>query len=200
MDLAVGRREAQERPLMRPVIGLVSRYAIPIDKLPVNLGIEVGKCFPHVTVQLPDSRFVGSHVGLRCVIDEIIGKQLFEYVEVSAVLDLLGIPAHDCFRLVRRCHGDHTNDLLEMATTSTWRAGFLMSTPETPGARKLQRSRPAYRLPSSICFRFDIRFREETPKGLRVMPRAIDPGGAASRKLAGHELRISERSSRATGQ
>src|SRR5262245_53846961 len=130
MDLAVGRREAQERPLMRPVIGLVSRYAIPIDKLPVNLGIEVGKCFPHVTVQLPDSRFVGSHVGLRCVIDEIIGKQLFEYVEVSAALDLLGIPAHDCFRLVRRCHGDHSNNLLEMDTTSTWRVCFLMSTPE----------------------------------------------------------------------
>jgi hypothetical protein len=40
--------------------------------LPMDLWVKVGERVAHIAVELPHAGFVGSHVLLGCVIDEIV--------------------------------------------------------------------------------------------------------------------------------
>jgi hypothetical protein len=43
LNLAARRRHAKEFSLVGPVIGFVRRHTVAIGKLPMNLGVKVGK-------------------------------------------------------------------------------------------------------------------------------------------------------------
>src|SRR4029434_2364186 len=88
LDLAMGWSDAQERPFMRAVIGLVGRHAFTIGKLPVNLGMKIRKGLAHVGVELPDASLIGRCSGLGGVIDEIVREKFLENIEVSLALNL----------------------------------------------------------------------------------------------------------------
>ena len=60
-----------------------------------------------IGVELSYARFVGSRARLQCVVDEIVGEQLLENIDVSPPLDLFGISAHNGFRRVRYCRCTH---------------------------------------------------------------------------------------------
>src|SRR5262245_1287740 len=92
---AVGRRDAQQRTVMRAVIGLEGRHAFTISKLPMNLGVEIGECFTEVGVELSHASLVGRCSWLRRVIDEVVGKQFVEDVERAVALHFLGVTTHD---------------------------------------------------------------------------------------------------------
>jgi len=63
----------------------------------VDLCTKVGECGTNIAIELTHPRFVGSHVRLRRMVDEIVGEQLLENIEVSPPLDLFGISAHNGF-------------------------------------------------------------------------------------------------------
>ena len=97
VNLAVGRSDAKERPFMRPVIRLISRHAFPIGKLPVDFRLEVRERGTNIAVELPYPLLVRSRVRLRCMVNEIIGKQLFKHAEVSPALHFFGISTDNRF-------------------------------------------------------------------------------------------------------
>src|SRR5262245_41329967 len=70
----VGAMPSSE-PSCVQLIGLVGRHAFTISELPVNLRVEIGKCFTEVGVELSHASLVGRCSRLRRVIDEIVGKQ-----------------------------------------------------------------------------------------------------------------------------
>jgi hypothetical protein len=79
VDLAVSWSDAKESPFMRPVICLISRHVFTIGKLPVDFRMEVRESYTNRTVELPDTLLVRSHIRLRCMVNEIIGKAGFKF-------------------------------------------------------------------------------------------------------------------------
>ena len=73
----------------------------------VDLWVKIGECVANIAVELPDTCFVGRHVWLGCVVDEVVREKLFENVEPSFSLDLFGIPPYHGLSCVRRCDGSH---------------------------------------------------------------------------------------------
>ena len=100
VNLAVGRSDAKERPFMRPVIGLISRHAFPIGKLPVDFRMEVRERSANIAVELPYTLLVRSRVRLRCMVNEIFGEKFFKHAEVSSTLHFFGISADNRFRRI----------------------------------------------------------------------------------------------------
>jgi hypothetical protein len=66
------------------VIGLVGRHSVAIGKLPMDFGVEVGEGGAEDFVQLSGAGLVGRAARLRCVIDEVVGKQFIEHREIAA--------------------------------------------------------------------------------------------------------------------
>src|SRR5262245_37083411 len=97
MNRAVRWSDAEKRPLMCAVVGLVGRDPVAIRELPMDLGVKVSECFAHVAIKLPYPRLIRRRPWLRCVVDEVIGKQLIEQLEVSFPLHLVGISPDDGF-------------------------------------------------------------------------------------------------------
>ena len=97
----------REISFMCSVVCLVSDHAVAIGELPMDLWVKVGECVANIAVELTHAGFVGRHVWLRCVVDEVVREQLFKNVEPSFALDLFGIAAHHGLSCVRRCHGSH---------------------------------------------------------------------------------------------
>ena len=100
VDLAVGRRDAKERPLMRPVIRLISRHTFTIDKLPVNFRMEIRERSANTAVELPYTLLVRSRVRLWCMVNEIIGEKFFKHAEVTPALHFFGVSANNSFRRI----------------------------------------------------------------------------------------------------
>src|SRR5262245_14458705 len=113
MNLAMGRSDAEERSIMRPMVGLVGCHTISIGKLPVNLCMKVGECRTHVGVELSDTGLVGSRPRLRCVVNKVVGEQFFEHLEVPLALDFLGIAADDSLRGIAYCGIAHSSNPLK---------------------------------------------------------------------------------------
>ena len=101
VDPSVSRSDSKKRSLMRAVVGFVRRYPIAIGKLPVDLRMKVRECGTKIGVEFPHARLVWSRARLRCVIDDIVGEEFFENLEVTLALDLFGISAHNRFRCFR---------------------------------------------------------------------------------------------------
>jgi len=59
--------------------------------------MKVRECGTNIGVEFSHTRFVGSRVRLRRVIDEVVRKEFFENIEVSSALDLFGISADNSF-------------------------------------------------------------------------------------------------------
>jgi hypothetical protein len=57
--------------------------------------VEVGEGLPKGLVEAARAGLVRRHVGLRRMVDEVVGEELLEYVEVPLALHLFGIPADD---------------------------------------------------------------------------------------------------------
>ena len=96
---------------MRSVVSLVCYDAIAIGELPMDLRMKIGECLTKVTVKLAHAGFVGRHVWLRCVIDEIVGEEFLEQLEVPIALDLFGIPTHHRFCRVGRSYAINASTL-----------------------------------------------------------------------------------------
>ena len=60
------------------MIGLERGDEFAIGGLPMNVCVEIGKRSSECVVKTPCSSLVGSTIRLRCVVDEVIGKQFFE--------------------------------------------------------------------------------------------------------------------------
>ena len=111
MNLAMSWSDSKKWPFMSAVVRLVRSHSIAISKLPMDLSTEVRECGAKIHVELSHTRLVRSCVRLRCVIDEIVGKEFVENLEVTLALDLFGISAYNCFRCVRWSDAVHLASL-----------------------------------------------------------------------------------------
>jgi hypothetical protein len=107
VNFAMSWSDAKKVPFMCTEVCLVSDHAIAIDELPMDLWVKIRECVPNISVELTHAGFVGRHVWLRCVVDEVVREKLFENIKSSFSLNLFGIAAHHGFGCVRRCHCSH---------------------------------------------------------------------------------------------
>src|SRR5215467_317649 len=82
-------------------------YSIAISKLPMDLRMKVRERNTKIVIEFSHTGFVGCRPRLRCVVDEIVSKELFENIEVSPPLDLFGVSADDGFSRFRRSNAAH---------------------------------------------------------------------------------------------
>ena len=127
VNFAVSWSDAEEISFMCSVVCLVRDHPVAIGKLPMDLWVKVGKCVAHIAVELAHTGFVGRHVWLRRVVDEIVREQLFKNVEPSFALDLFGIATYHGFACVRCCQGSHTRKLFECVVLRERLAGFILA-------------------------------------------------------------------------
>ena len=97
MDFTVSWSDAKKGPFVSAVVRLVRCHSVTVGKLPVDLRVKVRERGTKVGVEFSHSGFVGSRAWLRCVVDEIVGEQLLENIEVSPPLDFFGISADNGF-------------------------------------------------------------------------------------------------------
>src|SRR6266481_4735526 len=100
VNFAVSWSDAEEISFICSVVCLVRDHPVAIGKLPMDLWMKVGKCVANIAVELAHTGFVGRHVWLRCVVDEVVREELFEDVKSSFSLNLFGISAHYGLRRV----------------------------------------------------------------------------------------------------
>ena len=93
LNFAACRRHAEKFSQVRPVVSLVGRHPVAIGKLPMDFGVEVGESGAEDFVQLSRAGLVGRAARLRRVVEEIVGEELIEHVEISAALHFFGIAA-----------------------------------------------------------------------------------------------------------
>src|SRR5260370_26644734 len=88
MNRRMGRSNSKKRALVSPMVSFVRRHTVAVRELPVDFGIKVRKCLPHVRVKLAHSGLVWSCSRLRRVIDKIICEEFLEYFEFPFCLEL----------------------------------------------------------------------------------------------------------------
>src|SRR5262245_45238858 len=98
MNLAMGRSNPKKQALVSPMVSFVRRHSISVGKLPVDFGMKIGECRTHVSVELSDTRLIGSVPRLRWVVDKVVVEQFFEDLEVPLSLNFFGIAADDSLR------------------------------------------------------------------------------------------------------
>ena len=72
VNFAVSWSDAEEISFMCSIIRLVRDHPIAIGELPMDLWMKVGESVANIAIELTHTGFVGRHVRLRCVIDEIL--------------------------------------------------------------------------------------------------------------------------------
>jgi hypothetical protein len=87
VDLPTGGGDAEEQPLVGAMVGLVGRDEVAVGGLPVDLGMEVGERLAQQVVELPSAGLIRGPAGLRRVVEEVVGEELLEELEVSLTLD-----------------------------------------------------------------------------------------------------------------
>src|SRR5262245_65722346 len=75
MDLAVSWGDAKKRPFVCAVVRLVCRHPVAVGDLPMDMCMKVGERFTNIAVELAHTGFVGSHVWLGSVIDEVVSEE-----------------------------------------------------------------------------------------------------------------------------
>jgi hypothetical protein len=93
------------------VIGFVRGHAVAIGKLPMDIGMKVGKRGSEDFVELSRAVLVRRASRLRRVVEKIIGEEFLEHFEIPAALHLLGVAANDSLRGFACFAGGH--DLLQ---------------------------------------------------------------------------------------
>src|SRR5215472_10648316 len=101
MNLAMSWSDPKKWPLMSAVVRLVRSHSIAISKLPMDLRMKVRERNTKISVEFSHTGFVWCRSRLRCVVDEIVSKELVENIEVSPPLDLFRISADDGFSRIR---------------------------------------------------------------------------------------------------
>jgi len=112
LDSPACRGAAEELTLMRAMVSLVRRHAIAIGKLPMNVGVEVREGGPENLVEFSGASLIWRAPRLRRMVEEIVGKELLEYIEIAAALHFLGIPSNDRLRSFARAELGHDLPLL----------------------------------------------------------------------------------------
>src|SRR4051794_23906350 len=95
LDIPARCRNAEERAFVGAVIRLERRDHIAVGGLPVDDGMKVGKRRSQRVIKLARSALVRRSTGLRCMIDKVVGKELFKQVEVAFALDLFCVATND---------------------------------------------------------------------------------------------------------
>src|SRR5262249_31227418 len=98
LNFAVCCGDTKKQPFMCAVVGLVRRHAIAISELPMDFCMKVRERLTNIAVELAHTGFVGRHVWLGCVVDEVVVEKFFKNVESSFSLNLFGIPPQHSFR------------------------------------------------------------------------------------------------------
>ena len=83
--------------MVRSVIRFVSRHQLPVGGLPMDLGVEIGERGAEGVVQEPDAVFIRSCVRLGRMVDEVVGEEVLEDLEITTALHFFGIAADDSF-------------------------------------------------------------------------------------------------------
>jgi hypothetical protein len=78
----VGAAPKERRPV-RPVIGFEGRDDLAIRGLPLDDNVKIGEGPRRTPVGAACASRVGGHVGLRCMLDEVVGEELLEDIEVA---------------------------------------------------------------------------------------------------------------------
>ena len=98
MDFATSRRDPQECALVGSMIGLVSCHEVAVGGLPMDFGVEVGKCGAKYVVEFSRTVSVGGAARLGRMVDEVHSEELLEDFEVPAALHFHRIATNDGFR------------------------------------------------------------------------------------------------------
>src|SRR5215472_12567698 len=107
MNLTMSWSDSKKCSLMSAVVRLVRSHSIAISKLPLDLRMKVRERNTKIGVEFSHTGFVGSGPRLRCMVDEIVSKELVENVKVSPPLDLFGVSADNGFSRFRRSDVAH---------------------------------------------------------------------------------------------
>lgn len=78
LDFLAGRRDTQKSSPMRSMIGLEGRHDLALRGLPMNYGAKVGKGLTNSSVEAAHPGLVRAHVGLRRMVDEVVGEDFLE--------------------------------------------------------------------------------------------------------------------------
>ena len=81
MNLAMSWSDSKKWPLMSAVVRLVRSHSIAISKLPMDLRMKVRERNTKIGIELSRTGFVGCRPRLRCMVDEIVSKELVENIE-----------------------------------------------------------------------------------------------------------------------
>src|SRR5882762_8617262 len=93
----MGWSDAKKLPFMCSVVGLVCGHPVAISQLPMDLCMKIGEGRMNIAVELTHPGFIGRHVWLRRVVDEVVCEKFLKNVESSFSLNLFGIPVHHIF-------------------------------------------------------------------------------------------------------
>jgi hypothetical protein len=93
MDGLAGGGDAEKVTELGAVVDLVGGDDVAVDRLPMELGSEVGKRVAQSAVEDANAGFVGRGAGLWGVVDEVVGEQFVEQREIALTLDLFGVAA-----------------------------------------------------------------------------------------------------------
>src|ERR1700710_1767077 len=98
LDGLATRGDAEEVTLMSAVIRLKGGHDVAVDRLPMDLGPEVGKRFAQPVVEDTNAGFVGRRTGLGSVVNEIVAEQFLEQSKIALALDLFCVATHHRFQ------------------------------------------------------------------------------------------------------
>ena len=82
------------------VICLVSRHAISVRKLPMNLGAKVRECSAKHFVEFSHTIFVGPKTRGRTVIEKVLSEEQIKYLEIPLTKHFFSVAAHDCLSVL----------------------------------------------------------------------------------------------------
>jgi hypothetical protein len=93
VDLAAGGGHSEKRPCVRAVIRLEGGHDLAVGRLPVDHRMEIRKRGPKRMIKVARAGLVRRPSGLRRVVEEIVGEELIEQLEITNALNFLGVAA-----------------------------------------------------------------------------------------------------------
>ena len=136
---------------MGTVVSFEGRHDLSVRSLPMDDSTEIGERLTKGLVQPSGTGLVGRHVGLRCMVEEVIRKKLFEHIKVSFTLHFLGISANHRFSRFARLVIAHSillqSDINEFTKAVFIAEGF--SDPSTADRHRYRQLRDGPRSVSS---------------------------------------------------
>ena len=91
LNCASGRRDIKNVSEVGSVVGLIGSNQVTVNRLPMDLRVEIRKGLAQTVIQDPHAILVWSGIRLWGVVDEVVGKQFFEQLEIAVALHLFGV-------------------------------------------------------------------------------------------------------------